>query len=421
MDDLKDKVICVVDYGNYVYVAQKMAETYGTVFYYNPSWRTEFPTWNAQMIGAGVPDIEVIDSIWPYYDDIDLFIFTNLFEGNFQEWLRSEGKLVFGSGIGDVMETDRAYLKDLMKELKMPVNNYEVVEGLDKLEKYLENKENKFIKTSNNYRGDIGTFHFNNMKISRSVFDMYKHTLGLAKYKEVFIVEDPIEDAIEIGCDMVVIDGKYPSRGMWGMEVKDSLYFSVITEYNNFPDPIKYVNQRLESPFKSFGYKGPYSSEIRVTKKGTPYLTDITCRFPSPPSSLLMESYDNFGEIVWMVANGQVPEIKNTYKYGVEIIIKSENAKTEPQAIYFPKDISKYVKIKNLAIIDGVYYYICNNVEVEEIASVIGLGNTLEDAIKHATDNASKIEGYDLRINCDIIDKAKKQIEKMPEYGIKFD
>lgn len=419
-ENLGDKVVCVIDYGSFIYVAQKLCGTYGTVFYHNPSWKTSFPKWNGQMVGVGVDGIEVIDSIWPYFDDIDLFVFTDLFQGEFQQWLVDQGKLVFGSGIGSVMETDRADFKELMKENKMPVNKYEVIHGLDNLKEYLTDKEDKYIKTTGNYRGEMETFHFQSMRLSKSVFDMYNHTLGLAKYSQEFIVEDPIQDAEEIGSDIVVVDGKYPSKGMWGIEIKDAGYLGIISEYDNFPSYIKYVNHKLSNAFASYGYRGPYSNEIRVTKKGIAYLTDMTCRFPEPPTSLYLEMYDNYGEIVWDVASGIVPDIKNKFRYGAEIIIKSEHAKTEPQEIYFPEAIKKYVKIKNLAVVNGIRYFVPQNVEMAEIGAVIGMGNTLEEAISQAKDNAKQVEGFELHINCEAMDDAQEQIDKMPAYGIKF-
>ena len=48
----------------------------------------------------------------------------------------------------------------------------------------------------------------------------------------------------------------------------------------------------------------------------------------------------------------------------------------------------------------------------------MGLGDTLEDAFKHALENAEKVEGYYLEAKEGAIEKVREQIKKMEELGL---
>jgi hypothetical protein len=53
-----------------------------------------------------------------------------------------------------------------------------------------------------------------------------------------------------------------------------------------------------------------------------------------------------------------------------------------------------------------------------EFASVIGLGNSVNAAIKQCLDNAKQIEGDGIDIDMNALDRAKDEIKHLPEYGI---
>lgn len=417
MEDLKQKTVMVIDYGNFFPVAERLARDFGRVLYYTP-WEMAFPKYHNYVVGQNVPGVDRIYSIWEYYELTDLFFFCDLYMGSFQEWIRSQGKLVFGAGRGEEMEIYRDRMKSLQRSLGLPTNEYEVLRGIDGLREYLEDNDNKFIKT-NLMRGHFESFHHETYELTKPLLDEWEHTLGIYKNEEIFIVEEPIEAVAEIGYDGFAIDGKFPDKAMFGIEVKDCAYCGVILDYDKLPKQLLEINKKLAPTFREYGYRGSYTNEVRLGIDRLGYLIDQTCRQPEPPTCLQLEIFENYPQMVWEIANGEVPVIKNKFRYGAQIIIKSDWARTEPQAVYFPAQYKNFVKLKNFAIRDGVCYYIPQGVEMEEIGAVIGLGNTLDEAIEQAKTIAREVKGYCLECNVDGLGKVQEEIEKLKKAGIK--
>jgi hypothetical protein len=422
LESLKEKTVLVIDYGNFFPVVERLARDFGRVLLYIP-WEAPFPTHHKYLVGTGIPNVERVYSIWPYYYQIDLFYFCDLNMGPWQDFLRAEGRLVFGPGRGENMELYRDQMKGLQRSLGMAINPYEVIRGLDQLRAYLKEHDNKYIKT-NLMRGHFESFHHESYEHTEALLDDWEggeHGLGLYKHDEVFIVEDPIEAVAEIGYDGPVINGQYPERTLVGVEIKDCGYCGVIVDYKKLPKGLQEINALLAPTFKEFGYCGMYSNEIRIGLDGQFYLIDMTCRHPEPPTCLQLEIYENYSEMIWLIAQGIVPEIKTKFKYGVQIIIKSDWAKTQDQYVSFPEQFKHFVKLKNMYIKEGKRYYQPQpGVEMEEIGAVIGMGNTLEEAINQAKAIAKQVKGYSIVCNGDALDKATEEIEKLKKAGIKL-
>lgn len=417
-EDLRDKTILVIDYGNFLPVAERLARDYGRVLYYTP-WETAFPKYHNYIIGSSVPGIQRIYNKWDYFDQVDLFFFTDLYQGDFQDWLRSQGKAVFGAGKGEEMEIYRDRMKGLQRSVGLPTNKYEIMMGLEGLREYLQDNDDKYVKT-NLMRGHFESFHHENYMLTKPILDEWEHVLGIYKGEEIFIVEDPIDAIAEIGYDGFSIDGLYPDRALFGIEIKDCAYCGVVLDYEKLPKSLQDINAKLSDTFRAYGYRGSYTNEVRVGIDRVGYLIDQTCRQPEPPTCLQLEIFDNYSEIVWEIAHGRVPKIKNTFKYGAQIVIKSDWARTEPQAIYFPDQYKKYIKIKNLAIKEGVNYFVPQpGIEMEEIGAVLGLGRTLQEAIDQATTIAKDVKGYCIECNGAALSKAIDEIDKLKSAGIR--
>lgn len=339
--------------------------------------------------------------------------------GGLQEFLKRQGKAVFGSGKSGKLESGRLDFIKLVEMAGLPVVKYDVAVGVDELDEKLKKVEDKWVKSE--LRGDCETFHHTNYELSKMELKRMRHDMGVYDKMETYLITNPIEAIGEIGYDGYVVDGNYPEISCSGIEVKDSGYIGKMIRFNDLPKQLKDVNERFGTFFKSFNYRGAFSTEVRVDKEKRGYFIDPTMRFPQPNTSLTLEMYDNYSEIIWDVANGVLPEIKYSYKWGVQFIIKSEIAKTEPCAIQFPDKYKNFVKIKNLVVDnDGVYYYTPNNIEMCEIGSVVGLGRTMDQAIKMASEIAKEVKGFDLKINTECLGDAKDQIEKLSKYGINF-
>lgn len=415
---ISEKICCVIDFGNYIKVAQRLAKDFKTVYYYCPFVINGFPEHNPVDIGRGVEGIIKITDWEDYFEEIDIFVFPDLYFSGLQEFLRRQRKLVFGSGKAQIMETDRDAMKKMQKELGLPLNKYEEVEGVHELEDKLRDVEDKYIKSA--LRGDMESWHHQNYILSKEELKGMKHRMGVFDKKEKYIIEDPIISIAEIGIDTMTCDGKYLEESLTGIELKDTGYYGKIVSYDKLPKQLKNVTDKLSEIFESYGYRGAYSNEVRVDKYLDGYLIDQTMRFPSPPVSLMLVIYQNFSEIVWSISNGEIPKVKYQFTHGVEFIIKSDLAQTDAVAIQFPIEYIDYINIKNLVVDEGTYYYTPNGVTMKEIGSVVGVGNSLQEAVKMARKIAESIKGFDIKINTDCIEDAKEQIDVLNKNGIRY-
>ena len=276
MDNLKDKTLLCFDYGLFATWAVKLAKDFGRVLYYCP-FKSAFPKTNQFVIGTGFEGVERVTNFWDHLDEVDCFMFPDVYDADLQLHLRDLGKPVWGSAKGEELELLRWQTKMfLKKDLHLPVQPVERVIGIEDLRALLRDTTNKYVKISM-LRGDFETFRHDNYELSEPLMDEIEQKLGPNKWDKEFIVEDAIDDAIEVGYDGWTIDGEYPNPGMFGYEIKDVSYVGVVRPYSALPEPVREVNKKLAPVFAQYNYRGFWSSEIRVPKNQKPYLTDPCC------------------------------------------------------------------------------------------------------------------------------------------------
>jgi hypothetical protein len=419
--DLKDKTILVRDYGLFASWASKLTAYFGRVLYYAP-FKSAFPRSQQYAIGTGLEGVERVTDFWDHVDEVDIFFFPDVYDGDLQETLREMGKPVWGSAKGEELELMRWQTKlFLKKDLHLPVQPVERIIGLSELREYLgePENENKYVKISL-LRGDVETFHHQNFLLSEPILDDIEQKLGPYKESKEFIVEDAIDQAIEIGYDGFTIDGQYPDPGMFGYEIKDVAYVGVVRPYEELPEPVKEVNAKLAPVFADYNYRGFWSSEIRLQKDGKPYLTDPCCRAGSPPSELYQEMFSNWGDIIWFGAHGELVAPQPTGKFGVEILIHSAWADQHWQAVYAEPEIRQWVKLRNLCQVDDTLYVAPQVVGLPEIGAIVAVDDSLLGAIKKLKQYCQKINGYSLSLNLERVAEAIDTIKTGVENGIPF-
>jgi hypothetical protein len=416
--NLKERIVCVIDFGGHNEIAIELAKSFGTVYYYT-EWRDPFPTYQKKIIGTGIPNVIRIYDLEPIEDTVDLWYFCDLFYGHKADKLRKSGKTVFGAGLGENLELDRKGFKDLMVNLGMPVNKNKEVIGITNLREYLKENFDVYVKLNADMRGHLESAHCENYDLYKPVLDALQHQLGLDCESAEFLVETPIRPAIEYGYDGSFNGNDYPKNAMFGVEIKDAAYGCVVVDYDKLPKKVKEYNEKLKPILQGYDYRGAIGNEIRHKEKGEAYLIDIYCRQPQPPTSLQIRMIEDYGVFAYETALGRNVDIKFKSKYGVMIVICSDWAKTEPQAIYFDEKYRDNISIKNLAIRDGIYYYIPTiGCEMQEIGAVCGQGNTLKEAKNKCIEAAKSIKGYGIKINCDALEEAQEEIDKLKNYGI---
>lgn len=419
---LKDKsevtAICI-DNGLFVELALRLSRDYKKVYYCVPGWTSGFPRMHEAWVGMGLDGITVVDDFWPVYDEIDLWFFPDVYFGGMQLYLEGQGKKVWGARMGEEMELNRDAMKKHMANLGLPVNPWRKIKGIDKLREYLKQHGKKWVKI-NKWRGMMESFFSKDYKSIEPKLDEVEYALGAFKHIMEFIVEDDLPDCVEVGIDAYTIDGKFPKKLLTGIEIKDKGFVGYFTDYAKLPDVITRFDETMSETLKNFGYRGFYSTELRIGKDHKPYMIDQCARAGSPPSELYQEIYTNLGDIIWQGANGKVIDPIPAAKYGAEILIHSSWADKNWQPIDFPEKYRNLIKLRNLVKIKGTYYVVPQDVGLPEIGAVIGMGETLEDAIKQAHEVAESVTGYYIQVFPESLDEATEQIDKIHSFGIDY-
>lgn len=415
LGDYSNKTCCVVDNGLFTDLATTLAKSFGRVLYHTP-WVGAFPTSNQMMPGKGIPGVTRCDDFWKIKDEVDLWVFPDVYFGSVQVELRSQGKRVWGSGMGEELELRRKEAKEHLKKAGINVGKYEVVIGMDALKAYLMKHENVWVKMSTT-RGDMETFNSKDYKNIETRLDELEGTLGAKKKVAEFIVEDAIEDAVEVGYDGYLIDGKAPKKCMTGIETKAKGYVGVMKDYKDIPKQVKDVNDKLADTLKKYKYRNSFCVELRIDRKGKAWAIDPLARFGSPPGDLWQLMYKNLSDILWYGAEGECIDPEPAAKYGVELLIASEWADKHWQAISFPKAIRDNLKFRNLTMIEGEYYVIPSHLGLG-LGAIVAVGDTVDAAIKKAKECSEQIETYDAETFPESLGDAVKQNEKLKKYGI---
>lgn len=421
MMNLQNKAALVFDYGSYISLALRLSRQggFGKVYYYVPLVHNGFPTHRPFDIGRNVEGIIKVDEWASVIDEVDIVVFPDVYEPALQEYFSSIGKAVFGSKYAGKLEYDRVLLKDKIDGLGLPINDYWIAKGVDELESILKQETDVYVKSS--HRGDSETWHSTNYLLSKGELNRLRTSLGAYANEEVFVVESKIKSLAEVGIDTFCINGDYPKDCLTGVEIKDTGYYGRVVKYDSLPLQLKRVSDQFSSTFNELNYCSFHSNEVIIGEDRKGYLIDLTNRAPQPPSDLMSEIFTNFPEIIWQIGNGITPELEYKYTHGVQFIIKSELGKTDASPIIVPEEYKNFVKIKNLTIDeDGIWYYTPQEIEMCEIGSVVGFGNSMREAIDMATMIADSLEGFDIKINTDCIEEVKEQIGRLRDIGIHY-
>jgi hypothetical protein len=423
LKNIKDVIACVVDYGTFISIADKLSETMKIVYYYSP-FEEEYQNAKECLKATGLDKvIRCNNPLQPeILSTIDLFVFPDIGFAGMQNHLKSIGKAVWGNNGASELELDRAKFLDTIKKVGLPVIKYEKIIGLDALDKYLKTVKDKWVKISR-YRANMETWHHIDYEHSKRRIDHFNVVFGPIRNELVFIVQDNIESDLEVGYDGWCIDGKYPSQSFQGYEKKNQLYLGCVMSNNDIPKEIKLVNQKLSPVLKEYGYRNWWATEIRIIND-IPYFIDPTPRMPGQTGEHQLESIENFSDIIWFGSNGILIEPKFKWKYAAEAtlhydasdkdILTNEQWKT----LDIPKEVRKWVKLYHYCKIDDIYHFFPS--DIDEVGVVIGFGNTIEESINNLKENAEVLKDLPLHIDTYGFIDLLKQIKEAEKKGIKF-
>jgi len=419
--------VCIYDLaGSAVDLARVLSKTVPKVFYYKGWQQGGFPTPNVHLVGTGIPGVTRVDDFekMKRTEQIDLYIFSDIYHGSLQEELQAQGKLVIGSRSADKFEIYRDESRKLLKLVGLPVNaEYEEMRGITALREFLKTHKDQYVKI-NKHRGLAETFRSIDYDLIELYLDNLQHMLGSHKEDKLFMVEGKYPAGmVEAGMDIYTADGKVPDIVMAGIEKKDLGYVCIVKPYIDFPECMRVVIDKLLPVFGEMGVRGPFSYEAKIGKELKPHVLDFTQRFGQPPGPLQWLMYKNLLDMLRAIADGVPMSPTGHKKYGIEITIESEYAKKETLTVRIPKDVRDNVFLSNYRMIDGkddLYYVVPQPEEIKEIGSVVAEGDTLEECKARIKEVCDKIEAFDIDFSVDAIDDLDKEIEKLDEFGINF-
>ena len=414
--DLSHKSVLVIAHGLYAEFAVTMAREFGNVWFC-PWSVTDYPQMEKRLLGTGMEGIEVIPSPFAINPDkVDLWCFPGIGHADFQMRLRKEGRLIFGTGMGDELEIDRASAQRHMQALGLPTNPFDEITGMDALRKYLAGHKDVFIKMEE-WRGNFESMYAKDYETVETELDRLALEIGPFKHMVKFTCEKPLKDKTEVGLDLLTADGKFPSVTIGGIEIKDCGFAGCFQPWADIPAPVRLPFETLAPTLARYKYRSFLSTESRIGKDKKPYTIDLTCRAPSPPNEIFIELDKALPQRVWAAANGEVLDPDPAAKYGACAMIKSGEAdEIAHHCIQFPAKFRPNLKIHYPVKIEGKYYACTNGI----LGAVIGWGDSLKAAREMVKEVAGEVEGHKLHINTEALDKVEGEIEKAEEYGIRM-
>jgi len=415
---IKKKAI-FYDRGLYLYTAQKLGESLEKVYYYRPE-SNPYPEGPLGDIGKGLEEVEVVTNFWEYLDKADMIVLPDCYDGDFAHFLREKGYNVFSSLRSEVFEIDKVYFLKYLADVGLPVAKTYRAEGLCDLVEHLKTaKGPKYLKTSY-FRGDFETYKWKNLPLARPWLNDLKARIGQREETIEILVQDPIKSAIEVGYDGFNINGVFPEGCLVGYEIKDKGIVSKV--FKKTPGILQGVNDKFSPAFAELGYQGHFTSELRITDNGEQHFIDSTNRIPSPPGALMTEIYEDYAQDMVDIAEGKIPALKARSKYGAEIILSSAWHEKHELAVQIPKDLRRWVKLKNhkYSKEDDTFTIIPNN-NGGIFGGVVGLGDTLEEATEMAVSIMEEIQATEeIEFDESVFEKAGDCVKAGEKFGIMF-
>lgn len=416
---MEGATILVYDYGTFLSHALNLANNgKNRVLYYTP-WMSSYSEFYRYAPGIGFEDqgLQKVYYFEPFIKESDLLFFPDVGPGSLSQYLRkTTTKPIFGTADdyegGDRFEQDRWFMRQMQNKLGLPTQETKRVTGMTNLRKYLKEHDNVFVKL-NKFRGDTESFAAKSYSLIEIHLDEVEVALGPFSESYKFMIE-PFIDGVEPGFDCFFNGKDWVKPYLWGIELGKTNYIGKFV--NELPKPLQLIADKLKPMLQSINYRGALSIEARVTKEGKPYLIDTCSRFPAPLATGYQLAIENYGEVIWKVANGENVTVKNKSTYFAASPLSTPHAKDHFVRLDFPEKESKNIKVYTAAKVDGNYYAI----KGETIVFVIvDAGEDYNKLIVHIRELSEKVDAYMLdRGVVSEMEKITEIVKDYPSYGM---
>jgi hypothetical protein len=169
---------------------------------------------------------------------------------------------------------------------------------------------------------------------------------------------------------------------------------------------------------KEIQYRGFYSHECRIGKDGVSFMIDACMRAASPPNESYQVNYSNLDEIILQGAQGVCVTPKVLGKWCAQIQVYNPNADSGWTVVDFPEDFADFIKLRNPVRHDGMWHIIPQGYAMPIVASAVGIGNTMQEAVEMAKEVADSIRGHGIHVPDGSLAKAEEEIDKALSYNI---
>lgn len=417
MNAVEDIVVCVCDFGSFISLAEKLSETCRKVYYHTPIER-EFRNLDDAVIGFGIPKVHKIDSFMDpeIVKETQLFVFPDIGYVGEQMYLRSIGKPVWGSNGADELERLRTQFVKVIDELGLPMVHTEKIRGLGNLCEYLKDKKNVWVKV-NEFRDNMETWHHQDWFHSQPMLRRLWIKFGVAPELVWFVVQDALDGATEIGYDGLSVDGWFPDSSYQGYEKKNELYLGAMTEYDDLPEEVRLVNEKMSEVMREYGYRNFFATEIR-NLDGVPYFIDPTMRMPGQTGEQLLETMENLSDVIWNGAQGDLIVPKWNAKFAGSATLNYKGDLEDVKVIRVPEDAKQWVKLCRYRQKGDEYFFPVNH--REDVGVVIGMADSIEETIAAVRANYEAIGDDSLSVKLEGFMDLLADIHQAEKEGIEF-
>lgn len=418
--ELPDVTATVVDFGTFLPLACRLAETFGTVNYYHPN-ESEYRELQKAIEGYGIPRVNLLRSFIDIdlIEKTDLLVFPDIGYGPEQRYLRSLGKRVWGSMGASDLELFRARFLETVKSCGLPVASYVKKRGLTELVEYLKTVKRKWVKITE-WRGDAETFFHLDYEHTRPwLWDKWVKWGPVAELVQ-FVVQDEITDCQEIGYDGWNIDGEYPASAYAGYEKKNELYLGSKRDYRHLPNEVQEVNRYFAPVLAEYGYRNFFATELRV-KDGKAFFIDPTMRMAGQTMEQLLNTCENLPEVMYKGAAGEMVQPIWKADYAAEATMTYTGGEASDwKVLCVPEAARPWVKLYHHLRVGNYDWFPPGR--SKELGVVLGMGDSVDESIGHLAENFKHLEdaGEPVSIPFEGFARLLQTVQEAEDAGMEF-
>jgi len=399
--------------------AAKVGSEGHEVVYWSP-WNSYYPKFKDYAPGVGVDEFEKVLEYASHLDSSDIIVFPDVGMGDLADYLRDKGYTVFGAGLGEEAEQDRAKSIEIMDRVGIAHPDTKVFKGVDEVLKFLEEEDGKsetnqladgkyFVKF-NIWRGSINSFPVESLNQAKDMFSKVRSAIGPYAEEMEIVVQTKVE-GVETGFDIFFNGNEVLTPVMWGFESGGSYIGFIDTVLPDFLNDS--LNKAIEY-LKSVNYRGAFSVELIYDGKDS-YWIDWTCRYPMPLGLMYAQFIPNYGEFLAGVARGEnISTGLPVGKYLGAAEFSSEDALDD----FLPATGNEHTKLMHYMKVKDQIYIVPG---MSSLGIVTGTGNDFKELKEDLDRNIEGVSAFFGNVSTDFIPAiVDKYVNPLSELGIKF-